>query len=78
MFLRDKQPSERSRAIGRGIQIAHLAWIVAGSAVLTLAVFVRPTTGPNASTWEWLRVLGPALVAFSIFGLVYVARKTRR
>ena len=54
-----------------------MAWLVTGSALLTLLVFVRDVTGRYATAWDWLRVVAPVLLAFSIFLLVRAVRRTR-
>jgi len=77
MFIRDKQPSETSRKITRGILVGYWIGLVAFTALYNLFVAAHLLFVDTSPLWVWLQIGGVLLLAASIALLVYRVRKSR-
>jgi uncharacterized YccA/Bax inhibitor family protein len=76
VFLRDRQPSEASRRVARGITVGHMIWLMIVAVVLNVVVTFHVVALHQASSWGGLQIAAPLLLVGAIVGLIVVIKRT--
>jgi membrane protein YdbS with pleckstrin-like domain len=76
IFLRDRQSSEASRRVARGITVGHMIWLVIVAVVLNIVVTFHVVALHQASSWGGLQIAAPLLLVGAVVTLIVIIKRT--